>query len=519
MDAAPEAWLRTTLGQIGDWSGGGTPAKSHAAYWASGGVPWVSPKDMKQPWIHTATDRVTDQAIEETGLKLVPPGSLLFVTRSGILAHSLPIAVNSVPVVINQDLKALTPYGEVDSRFVQFQLGYLQSQLLQSTVRTGTTVQSVNFEALKNFEIVLPPLGEQKRITERLNAIFTSTASARAQLLSIYGMLESFRKSLVVKTLSGQLIPTMGTEQKAIVFRDVDLSEIAEIRAGVTLGKKYGASELVSRPYLRVANVQRGRLDLSDIRTIQVTEADAERYKLLPGDILMNEGGDRDKLGRGWVWHGEISNCIHQNHVFRLRLYDSTFPPEYVSLYANEIGRSHFLNHGTQTTNLASISKARLGKLPLRLPSVEDARAILGMIANRTRWIDGLRYQLDSALASLDTLEKASVRKAIEGRLALSASDELKPSLQTSEIENLPKRLPRKRNARLGRATTMQSMIKALEQWPAEGITFEALRSQIPSDYETLKDALFDLLSGANPKLEQKYDDKNEIMRFYRREQ
>ena len=94
----------------------------------------------------------------------------------------------------------------------------------------------------------------------------------------------------------------------------------------------------------------------------------------------MNEGGDRDKLGRGWVWNDEIADCIHQNHVFRLRRRSGTVVSEYVSMYANAFGQQWFINEGAQTTNLASISSTRLALFPIPLPPLAEQRRIVARI-------------------------------------------------------------------------------------------------------------------------------------------
>jgi len=514
----PQGWLRATLGQIGSWSGGGTPPKSSAAYWTNGAIPWVSPKDMKRPWIDSAIDHITEQAREDFGLKLVPKGSILFVTRSMILARTLPIAATAVPVAVNQDIKALTPIEDVDATFLLLQLSSLRGELLRSTVKPGTTVRSVNFEALKRFEVILPPLAEQKAIANRLIRLQGAMENARAQLLSVPALLDTYRRSLVIRALSGQLTETWRKINAPPPARDVLLSEIADIQSGVTLGKRYRAVELVERPYLRVANVQRGRLDLEDVRRISIPLAEAERHRLATGDILMNEGGDRDKLGRGSVWSGEIPDCVHQNHIFRVRLKDKEFPPEYVSLYSNELGQSYFFMGGTQTTNLASISKAKLGSLPLRLPHAEEAREILRVLTARTRWTIALRQRVDSALGALDALERVTAREAFEGRLVARIHSESPPSLLPISLEGVSNAARRPRTSRLGRNLAMQKLKEALEHWPAEGLTFDELRNRIPSDYETLKDAVFNNLAGAEPQLQQRYNDEQKTMRFFRRE-
>jgi restriction endonuclease S subunit len=161
----------------------------------------------------------------------------------------------------------------------------------------------------------------------------------------------------------------------------VSLGELADIVSGITKGQKRGKeTELRPVQYLRVANVQRGYLDLGEIRTIEAPEEEIQKLMLRPGDILFTEGGDRDKLGRGWIWNGELSECIHQNHIFRARLLADEIQPTYLSLYANQEGQQHFLSSGKQTTNLASISMTKLRDLPIKLPPANEQRRIVAKI-------------------------------------------------------------------------------------------------------------------------------------------
>jgi type I restriction enzyme S subunit len=121
----PSGWTEMHLGQIGRWCGGGTPSKTNRSFWEEGVIPWVSPKDMKRFLINSAEDHITAAAVAESATQLIPKGSVLLVTRSGILRHSLPVAVNTCDVAINQDLKALTPNSGVDPIFIGFQVRLL----------------------------------------------------------------------------------------------------------------------------------------------------------------------------------------------------------------------------------------------------------------------------------------------------------------------------------------------------------------------------------------------------------
>lgn len=162
-------------------------------------------------------------------------------------------------------------------------------------------------------------------------------------------------------------------------WTQLPLHEVAEIRTGIAKGKQ-GLRDPVSLPYLRVANVQDGYFDLDEVKTIAVERADVERYSLRAGDVLMTEGGDFDKLGRGAVWGGQIAPCLHQNHVFVVRPRAGVLDAHYLSaLSASAHGRAYFMACAKRSTNLASINSTQLKAFPVVLPPIEEQRAMSRM--------------------------------------------------------------------------------------------------------------------------------------------
>ncbi|MCA1706669.1 MAG: restriction endonuclease subunit S, partial [Actinobacteria bacterium] len=195
------------------------------------------------------------------------------------------------------------------------------------------------------------------------------------------------------------------------------LGEIAEIRGGVTKDAKRQADpSFVEVPYLRVANVQRGRLDLRKVTTIRVPPETVHALRLEPGDVLLNESGDRDKLGRGWVWDGQIDDCIHQNHVFRARLHDE-FDPYFVSTHANTWGRAWFEKHGRQTTNLASINLGTLKQLPVPAPPRPEQEAIVVELRRTEDARQRLMASISQARKRAASLRRSILAAAFAGHL------------------------------------------------------------------------------------------------------
>jgi type I restriction enzyme S subunit len=184
-----QGWVWTKLGDIGHWFGGGTPSKTEVQFWISGDIPWVSPKDMKALQIIDTEDHLSKAALEERNLKLCPVGTILVVVRSGILQRTLPIAVSQVPVTMNQDMKGIYPADNINSMYIAYYLISSTQDVLLRCSKDGTTVNSIETEALKIYPVPLAPANEQHRIVaaieqqfSRLDAAVTSLQHARAKL-------------------------------------------------------------------------------------------------------------------------------------------------------------------------------------------------------------------------------------------------------------------------------------------------------------------------------------------------
>jgi type I restriction enzyme S subunit len=147
------------------------------------------------------------------------------------------------------------------------------------------------------------------------------------------------------------------------------LSAVADVISGVAKGRDLSADESVELPYMRVANVKDGRLDLDEVKTILIKKTEVEKLRIVPGDLLMTEGGDPDKLGRAALWCGEIDLCVHQNHIFKVRSHRDRLVPEYLrSLVGSAYGKAYFLSVAKKTTGIASINKTQLSAFPVLLP-------------------------------------------------------------------------------------------------------------------------------------------------------
>ena len=193
------------------------------------------------------------------------------------------------------------------------------------------------------------------------------------------------------------------------------LDSIAALKGGITVDSKRQDPTARAVPYLRVANVQRGYLDLSEVKTIDAPAIDIEELRLQPGDILFNEGGDRDKLGRGWIWEGQLHDCIHQNHVFRARPWSLHILPKLVSWWGNSFGKDYFQREGKQTTNLASINLTKLSAFPVPLPPNAEQHRIVAEVDRRLSIVREVEAEVDANLKRAQALRQAVLARAFAG--------------------------------------------------------------------------------------------------------
>lgn len=210
----------------------------------------------------------------------------------------------------------------------------------------------------------------------------------------------------------------------------VSLEEVADVQTG--LSKSAGRSgETVALPYLRVANVQDGHFDLSEVKKIEVPSKSVDRYRVRSGDVLLTEGGDFDKLGRGAVWRGQIENCVHQNHVFVVRPHGDRLDERFLAYQTQgPRGRAYFQSCSKQSTNLASINSTQLKQFPTALPPLPEQRKIADIL---TTWHEAIE-KLDALIAAKVRRKKALVQQLMSGKKRLGCFKSAWPVVTLGDV-------------------------------------------------------------------------------------
>lgn len=298
-----------------------------------------------------------------------------------------------------------------------------QSQILQAA--TTTAQPKLNKDNVRSIVIALPEIQEQIQIVHFLDHETARIDALIEEQQRLIELLKEKRQAEISYAVTKGLDPTVPMKDSGVEW----LGEVpahwvvgplrwyATIQGGIAKGKDYEGRETVLLPYLRVANVQNGFVDLTEVKEISVLESEVERYSLRLGDVLMNEGGDNDKLGRGTVWQGQIEPCLHQNHVFAIRP-NELLSAEWLTAFTQcDQARSYFFLNSKQSTNLASISASNVMSLALPIPSVNEQKKILSILNQSRLAHEELVNLATSTVEFLKERRSALISAAVTGKI------------------------------------------------------------------------------------------------------
>jgi type I restriction enzyme S subunit len=392
-------WPTVRLGDVFEIARGGSPRPiDDFISDAADAMPWISIRDASEgsKYIVKTRQRIRVEGVSRS--RIVNPGDFL-LTNS--MSFGRPY-ISKIRGCIHDGWLVLSGSGDVVDHDFFYHL--LSSDLVFrqfSRLAAGAVVKNLNIDLVKGVKVPLPPLSEQRRIA----GILDRADAIRRKRKEAIALTEELRHSAFLEMFGDPVTNPKDWPMKT-------LGDLAETASGVTKGKRYENQAMMTVPYMRVANVQDGHLILDEIKTITVSEEDGRRYQLKKGDVLLTEGGDPDKLGRGTVWQGEIPVCIHQNHIFRVRP-GSQLRSEYLSaIVGSERGKRYFLRAAKQTTGIATINMTQLKAFPVLLPpvSIQDCYEKFVSRVTETRRKLMKRHQL------VDELFNSLVVRAFSGQ-------------------------------------------------------------------------------------------------------
>lgn len=459
LSVLPKGWIWTKLDDI-CFIGAGNPAPQGKEYFTNGTHSFVRVQDMGRMgnniYIHDTHDHINNKAIAK--MKLLPKGSVLF-TKSGMSILLNQRAILGREMYVVSHIGYSIPMYNISSEWIYYWLRKINFKDLTH----ATTLPSLQLSKVNNIDVPIAPLPEQQRIVDKIEELLSRLDKGIESLKTAQQQLKVYRQAVLKWAFEGKLTisthrhfdklsaqtsalrqaqgPKTVAEHKSVAepveatdkdgelpkgdalslpngWKWVKLDGICKIIGGVTKGRDFKGKHTILLPYLRVANVQDGYLDLKQIKMIEALPTDKEKYGLKLGDILYTEGGDKDKLGRGTIWRNEIEGCIHQNHIFRARPLSKDINSSYLAYFSqSQLAKNYFFKHGKQTTNLASINLTILSNLPIPICSTEEQHAIVAEIESRLSVCDKIEESIEQSLRQGESLRQSILKKAFEGKL------------------------------------------------------------------------------------------------------
>ena len=379
--------MKHKLSDLFELQMGKTPSRDNLEYWSQPGFPWISIADMSNAgkYIYNTKESLSRLAVEESGIKIIP-------ARTVIMSFKLSIgkvSITPVPMYSNEAIMAF-----IDKGIVKIKPEYLYYLLLQRNWDEGTNKavmgKTLNKATLSDVIIDIHPIEEQEKIVDVLDKVSKMIDNYQRQLRT----LDTLIKARFVEMFGDMLINPMNWPEQR-------LETVAEIVSGITKGRKIQTIELFEVPYMAVSNVKDGYIDWTTVKTIAASQAEIDHYRLMPDDVLMTEGGDPDKLGRGAIIHNPPKDCIHQNHIFRVRLNQEHIRPEFMEQYLqHQRAKRYFLGCAKQTTGIASINMTQLRALPMLMPPM----GLQNQFATFVSQVDKSKVVIQAALDKAQTL-------------------------------------------------------------------------------------------------------------------
>ena len=478
----PKTWTMVALDDLGEWRGGGTPSKSNESFW-DGHIPWVSPKDMKVSRIRDTLDHITELAIEKSATKLVPENSILMVTRSGILAHTFPVAKTDVQVTLNQDLKALTTEDGIDPDYIAWAFRALQREILGTCSKSGTTVHSIEMPFFMAFQVPVAPTNEQHHIVAKIEELFSELDKGIESLKTAREQLKVYRQTVLKHAFEGKLTahwreqnkdkPETAAQRLARSKKEREAryqKQLKEWKTAVKTwevegkpGKKPSKPKAPSAPVLvddkDLPNLPAGWCwlkisSLGDIETgntppkknpafygggipfFKPTDLEAGHNVVAANEYLSKLGfSEARPLPENSILVTCIGATIGKTGIIRRRgtsnqqinsiIPETVFDPDFI--YFQVIGplfQKEIKNNYSSTT-LPILNKSKFSELLFAACSSEEQRLIAEHLRQQMSSIDKLDEEIEFELSKSEALRQSILKKAFSGQLvAQDPSDE-----------------------------------------------------------------------------------------------
>jgi type I restriction enzyme S subunit len=396
------AWPSFPLGEVCRTTSGGTPSRKRADYFL-GDIPWVKSGELTDRLVSEVSEFITNEAVANSSAKLFPRGTLLIAMYGATVGK---LGVLAKPAATNQAVCAIFPPPELDSKFLFWFLRFKRSYLIDQAV--GGAQPNISQSILRELMVPVPPIDMQREAVAEMEKQFSRLDEAVANLQRVKANLKRYKASVLKAAVEGRLVETAGG------WRTSTLGAEGAIIGGLTKNQKRKDLPL-KLPYLRVANVYANELRLDDIEYIGVAEKELEKLLVRKGDLLVVEGnGSPDQIGRVALWNDSIPNCVHQNHLIKVRFGKAVMPEWALVWMLSPVGRNAIEQVSASTSGLHTLSVGKVSRLPIGVPSLEEQMRIVVKLDQLLSVQKSVETEVDTNLQRAHALRASVLSKSFE---------------------------------------------------------------------------------------------------------
>ncbi|OZY57398.1 restriction endonuclease [Pseudomonas lundensis] len=419
MGDVPKDWSLIPLKYLCQFSGGGTPSKDSPEYW-NGNIPWVSPKDMKTSRITSTIDNVTERAINESSTNLVDEGALLVVVRSGILQHSIPVAINDVPVTLNQDMKAIRFNARLNAQYAMYVTIGSQAALLLEWRKQGATVESIEQEYLANTVFPVPPVNEQDKITKFLDVETAKIDTLIEKQQQLIHLLKEKRQAVISHAVTKGLNPNAkmrdsGVEWLGEVPEHWKVSKFGYVSMVVRGGspRPAGDPELFNgdySPWVTVAEITKdGEVYLTETETFLTKKGSEQCRVFSSGTLLISNSGATLGVPKILSINANANDGVVGFENLKL---DHEFSYFYLSTLTDDLRERIKQGSGQPNLNTDIVKN-----IAVPIPPKSEISEIVTLIRNTREQYANLTTRATAAIELLQERRTALISAAVTGKI------------------------------------------------------------------------------------------------------
>jgi len=424
LGRVPEHWQLRRLKHMARFSGGGTPARDNPEFW-SGDIPWVSPKDMKSELITGAEECITAAGLSGSSSSMVPAERVLMVVRSGILKHTIPVAINSVPVALNQDMKAIwldTDY--LSSPFFMRWVQGLNDDLLKVWLKQGATVESIEQDYLSDTLIPVPPVSEREQIVQRLDRETARIDALIEKKSRFIELLREKRQALITHAVTKGLDPNVTMKDSGVEW----LGEVPEhwvvsrLRHNIDGPLSYGANEAAESDepndprFIRITDLHEdGALREDTFKSLPWNVA--QPYLLSDGDVLLARSGAT--VGKSFIYRESMGPSCYAGYLIRARLLPSKLISKYFWLCTQSTYYWDFIAGSNIQATIQNVSGEKYANLWLAVPPIKEQQRIINFLEEACDRLDAVRVKTERSIELLKERRSALITAAVTGQIDL----------------------------------------------------------------------------------------------------